>query len=246
MSKVKTMAHRHPQPTYFQLSRSAHYSLVFAIPLLLTYEGLALLLNQSDLYGIRNSADVFLKLFLSYMGIHGFFGFGAAMVVALLLLRWVGGPSRFGHVRFTVLAGMLVESAVYSLVFGAVVGGITRLLLAQPFPLSRSAQIMVSLGAGIYEEFVFRVLLLGALIYVLHRLLYLQELLAYGIAAILGAGLFSGFHYIGPFGDPWQLPSFLFRFIAGLILTGLYFTRGYGITAYTHSLYNLWLTFNIL
>jgi hypothetical protein len=240
------MAPRRAQPTYFQLSRSAHYSLVFAIPLLLAYEGLALLLNQSDLYGVRNSADVFLKLFLSYVGIHGFFGFGAAMVVALIVLHWIGGAPRFARVRLAILMGMLIESIVYSLVFGAVVGAITRLLLAQPFPLSRSAQIMVSLGAGIYEEFVFRVLLLGALIFVCHRLLHLQKLLAYGIAAILGATLFSAFHYIGPFGDPWQLPSFLFRFIAGLILTGLYLARGYGITAYTHSLYDLWLIFNIL
>jgi membrane protease YdiL (CAAX protease family) len=203
-------------------------------------------LNQSDLYGVRNGADVFLKLFLSYVGIHGFFGFGAAMVVALLLFHWLGGLPRFGQVRLAVLIGMLVESTVYSLVFGAIVRSITRLLLAQPLTLNRSAQIMVSLGAGIYEEFVFRVLLLGVLIFVLHRLLSLHILWAYGIAAMMGALLFSGFHFIGPFGDSWQLPSFLFRFMAGLILTLLYFARGYGITAYTHSLYDLWLTFTFL
>src|SRR5918996_1957561 len=105
--KLKTMAQRRPQPTYFQLSRSAHYSIIFALPLLLAYEALALLLNQSDLYGVRNSADVFLKLFLSYVGIHGFFGFGAAIVVALLLFHWIGGVPRFGHMRLAILAGML-------------------------------------------------------------------------------------------------------------------------------------------
>jgi hypothetical protein len=240
------MAHRRAQPTYFQLSRTPHYSVVFAIPLLLAYEGLALLLNQSDLYGVRNSADVLLKVFLAYVGIHGFFGFGAAMVVAVLLLHWVGGVPRLGRMRWAVLGGMLVESVVYSLVFGAVVGALTRLLLAQPMPLSRSAQILVSLGAGVYEEFVFRVLLVGALVFVLHRLLRLQPLVARGGAAIGGAAVFSAFHYLGPFGDPWQLASFLFRFIAGLILTGLYFMRGYGITAYTHSLYDLWITLNFL
>jgi membrane protease YdiL (CAAX protease family) len=127
-----------------------------------------------------------------------------------------------------------------------VVSAITGLLLAQPFPLSRSAQILVSLGAGIYEEFVFRVVLLAALVFLLHQLLPLRRNLAYGLAAVIGAALFSAFHYIGPFGDPLQLPSFTFRFIAGLILTGLYWTRGYGITAYTHSLYDLWLTFGVI
>src|SRR5919108_1146212 len=155
------MARRHVHPTYFQLSRSPHYSLVFAIPLLMAYEGFALLLNHSDLYGIRNSADVFLKVFLAYMGIHGFFGFGAAMIVALILIRIVGRGPRFDAIRLAVLVWMLAESVVYSLLFGAVVSAITRLLLAQPFPLSRSAQILVSLGAGIYEEFIFRVLLLA-------------------------------------------------------------------------------------
>jgi hypothetical protein len=240
------MARRRVDPTYFQLSRSPHYSLVLAIPLLMAYEGLALLLNQSDLYGVRNSADVFLKLFLAYMGIHGFFGFGAAMIVALILFRIVGGGPRFGSIRFGVLVWMLAESLVYSLVFGAAVSAITRLLLTQPFPLSRSAQILVSLGAGIYEEFVFRVLLLAALVFVLHHLLRLRQHLAYGVAAVLGAVLFSAFHYIGPFGDPLQLPSFVFRCIAGLLLTGLYFARGYGITAYTHSLYDLWITISVI
>lgn len=240
------MARRHVQPTYFQLSCSPHYSLIFAIPLLIAYEGFALFLNHSDLYGIRNSADVFLKLFLAYMGIHGFFGFGAAMIVALILFRIIGGGPRFASIRFGVLAWMLVESLVYSLVFGAVVSAITQLLLAQPFPLSRSAQVLVSLGAGIYEEFVFRVLLLAALVFFLHRLMHVRQNIAYGVAAVLGATLFSAFHYIGPLGDSLQLPSFMFRFIAGLILTGLYFARGYGITAYTHSLYDLWFTFGVI
>jgi hypothetical protein len=31
-----------------------------------------------------------------------------------------------------------------------------------------------------------------------------------------------------------------------LILTALYLARGYGITAYTHSLYDLWLTFGVI
>jgi hypothetical protein len=240
------MARRHVQLTYFQLSRSPHYSVIFAIPLLMAYEGFALFLNHSDLYGIRNSADVFLKLFLAYIGIHGFFGFGAAMIVALILFRVVGGGPRLGSIRVAVLVWMLAESLVYSLVFGAIVGAVTRILLAQPYPLSLSAQILVSLGAGIYEEFVFRVLLLAALVFFLHRLLRLQQHMAYGVAAVLGAGLFSAFHYIGPFADPLQFPSFVFRLIAGLILTGLYFARGYGITAYTHSLYDLWITFGML
>ena len=240
------MARGSIQPTYYQLSRSPHYGLIFVVPLLVMYEGLALFLNQSDLYGIRNSADAFLKLFLAYVGIHGFFGFGVAMIVAFIFFRVLGGGLHLTTIRLGVLGGMLAESLLYSLVFGGVVSAFTRLLLAQPLPLTRSAQILVSLGAGIYEEFVFRVLLLAALMFLMHRLLRIQRNIAYGMAAVIGAVLFSAFHYLGPFGDPWQFPSFMFRFIAGLVLTGLYYTRGYGITAYTHSLYDLWITFGVI
>jgi hypothetical protein len=112
--------------------------------------------------------------------------------------------------------------------------------------MSHSAQVLVSLGAGIYEEFLFRVLLLAILVFLLQRLMRLPHTIAYGMAAMLGALLFSAFHYIGPFGDPFYVSSFLFRVVAGLVLTGLYFARGYGVTAYTHSLYDLWLTFGII
>ena len=89
-------------------------------------------------------------------------------------------------------------------------------------------------------------LLLAALMFLMHRLLRIQQNIAYGMTAVIGAVLFSAFHYIGPFGDPWQFPSFMFRFVAGLILTGLYYTRGYGVTVYTHSLYDLWITFGVI
>jgi Type II CAAX prenyl endopeptidase Rce1-like len=83
-------------------------------------------------------------------------------------------------------------------------------------------------------------------VFFLHRVFGIQRVIASGIAATMGAVLFAAFHYIGPFGDPFQLPSFLFRFTAGLALTALYFIRGYGITAYTHSLYDVWITFRVI
>src|SRR2546422_10367534 len=63
-----------------------------------------------------------------------------------------------------------------------------------------------------------------------------------GIAATLaGAAIFSAFHYIGPYGDRWQLYSFAFRMVAGLFFSALYLVRGFGITAWTHALYDVLL-----
>jgi hypothetical protein len=60
-------------------------------------------------------------------------------------------------------------------------------------------------------------------------------------AAVLGAVIFSAFHYIGPYGDAFQLQSFVFRMLSGLAFSALYLLRGFGITAWTHALYDAFL-----
>ena len=58
-------------------------------------------------------------------------------------------------------------------------------------------------------------------------------------ATILGAAIFSAFHYIGPYGDRLEVYSFVFRMIAGVFFSALYLVRGFGITAWTHALYDV-------
>jgi membrane protease YdiL (CAAX protease family) len=105
-------------------------------------------------------------------------------------------------------------------------------------PLSEG--IVLSLGAGIYEELVFRVLLAGGL-FVLFRSGGLPRGRSGVFAALLSALAFSAFHYIGPYGDPWALASFTFRFLAGLAFSVLFLVRGFGIAAWTHALYDVFL-----
>ena len=59
------------------------------------------------------------------------------------------------------------------------------------------------------------------------------------MATIVGAVIFSAFHYVGPFGDPFQLDSFIFRAVAGLLFSALYLLRGFGIAAWSHALYDV-------
>jgi hypothetical protein len=61
-------------------------------------------------------------------------------------------------------------------------------------------------------------------------------------AAVLGALVFSAFHYVGPYGDPFQVGSFTFRAVAGLLFSGLYIVRGFGVTAWSHALYDVFLS----
>jgi len=155
--------------------------------------------------------------------------------------------NRGGRVSGGILATMLAESVVLALLFGIVVGTATvhlvgplRSLAAgrglDGAPLSR---LTLSLGAGLYEELLFRVVIVALLSNGARLLLGIGRIPAGIFAAIGGALLFSAFHYVGPFGEPLRLESFVFRTLAGLAFSGLYLTRGFGITAWTHALYDV-------
>jgi hypothetical protein len=100
-------------------------------------------------------------------------------------------------------------------------------------------KVMLALGAGVYEELLFRVVLVSAIAFIGRRLLGWRPMVAAGVAVVASALIFASFHYIGPYGDPLRLDSFVFRLIGGLAFSLLYVTRGFGITAWTHAVYDL-------
>ena len=236
--------------TYWQTSRAPRYSLLFALPLLIIYQVLAALAPVGPGgMSVRNGADVILQsVFVWFAGAWGprLFMLCLIGVGAWLIARDV---RRNRGVNPAVLGGMLLESVCLALVFGLVVGSLTAALLGTPPPpmmiadlqqkLGKWTILMLSIGAGIYEELLFRVVLVGLIAWGATKLLGWRPLVAGTAATILGALIFSAFHYIGPFGDRFEIYSFVFRTIAGLFFSGLYLTRGFGITAWTHALYDV-------
>ncbi|HEU4588585.1 MAG TPA: CPBP family glutamic-type intramembrane protease [Gemmatimonadales bacterium] len=234
---------------YFRATRTPRYSLLFALPLLVLYEVLAFALSHSAIVGVRNGADVLLKsLFVGFGGRTGLVIFGALLLGIGATLIWRDRRSG-GALKPRWFLWMGVESLAYAWVFGFVAGSLTAVFLravphlavGQFQRLGLSTQLMVSLGAGIYEELLFRVLLVGGLAWLARSVLGWSPTVAGVLATIIGALVFSAFHYIGPFGDPLRLPSFVFRTIAGILFSGLYLLRGFGITAWTHALYDVML-----
>jgi hypothetical protein len=232
-------------PAYWTTSRSHRYSLLFALPLLLLYELLELAAPVRSSGGvIRNGADVVLTgLFTALLGPRGPLVFMAVVIGGALYLIWRdrhGGP-----LRPRVFLLMFGESLTLALVFGVVVGmatvqllGPLRSLAAGGVPESALSRLTLSLGAGLYEELLFRVVLVALLSNGL-RLIGLSRVTAGVLATIAGALLFSAFHYVGALGDRYTLESFVYRAVAGLAFSALYLTRGFGITAWTHALYDV-------
>ena len=241
--------------TYWYAARAPRYSLAFAFPLLVAYELLAFALSHGEVTGVRTGADVLLKsLFVALGGRYGLALFNVAMIGGGAAIAW-RDARRSGGIRLGYLGWMLAESVAYALVFGMVAGTLTVLLLPHlaftagvaatgsvwPGGQSFATQLMISLGAGIYEELLFRVVLVSGLAWLAMRLFGWRRAGANAFAVMLGALIFSAFHYIGPYGERLALDSFTFRTVAGLLFSGLYVLRGFGITAWTHALYDVFL-----
>jgi membrane protease YdiL (CAAX protease family) len=110
---------------------------------------------------------------------------------------------------------------------------------------SLMASIVTGVGAGIYEELVFRLILICVLMFLFQDLFGLDHTSAIIVSVLLSAALFSAHHHIvfvdGRFttGDSFGWGKFIFRTTAGVYFAVLYAIRGFGITAGTHALYDI-------
>ena len=98
--------------------------------------------------------------------------------------------------------------------------------------------VTLAVGAGIYEEILFRVILIFLLKYIICLSFSMGEYYFKNFVSIVLASVcFSLFHFIGEFGDYYSFNIFMVRFLAGIYLGILYFTEGlellHGLTLFT-------------
>ena len=226
---------------YWRFSRSAYYSVVSALPLLVVYE-ILVIMTQSRYWGIRNAADMWIRTFLMAFDLRAQHLTFVMIGIAFALIPVAKTRSYGVKLKANFFLLMLAEAFTYSLVLGGVLQSILRLSgLAAGGPANGALQnFALSLGAGLFEEIIFRVLLLNLLFFLLNYI-FKNKITTAVISVLAASFLFSLSHYIGSMADSWELYSFMFRWIAGMIFTALYFMRGFAITAYTHALYDIWV-----
>jgi hypothetical protein len=234
---------------YFENTRTHTYSLLFALPLLVLYEiGAMMIAGRAG--GMRNGADVLLRTLLATGGLNGTLAFTAALAVGAAVIVGLEQKRKRVPVRPAYFAGMLAESAAYAILFGGMIAAATQVLLGGMVRMAADQGsitklpmldgVVLSLGAGIYEELLFRVLLTGGL-FALLVAMGIRKTTSGVIAVVVSAFIFSAFHYVGPYAYPLELNSFTFRFLAGLAFSALYMIRGFGVAAWTHALYDVFL-----
>ncbi len=218
-------------------------SLILVFPLFIIYQ-VGVLFTLPML----NGADFVTTLLFSSLGLtlKGYLLFLASVVVAFALaLALLKRKQQFNG---RVFLPVLLESTIYALTMGSlIILVMTKVLgvsptLAVGLPdQGLLTRLVMSLGAGVYEETVFRLGLLSGCIAIFDRLLGMSRWAAIASAFLLSSVVFSLVHYLPPTGDPFGFGSFTFRVLAGVAFATLYKLRGFAVAVYTHAFYDIFV-----
>lgn len=229
---------------YWDVTHRPLQCLIFLLPLILAYEfGMAAMHSRMSADQRPTlAAQQILEWFFSLFGATGYYLPGAALIVVLLAWHIVAGyPWR---VVPTSLFGMAGESVGLA---------IPLLLLNRWLPALRSLgggasgrgpsvgvdNLLLSVGAGLYEELVFRLILISLLLLVLIDILRTREVWSVAVSVVLSSILFAAHHYQPIGADAWSLPEFVFRTAAGAYLAAVFVLRGFGLAVGCHVIYDV-------
>ena len=258
----ETSAYRSGLRGYFARTRDPLNSVLFVLPLFVAYQ-----VGILGTGGIRNGVDFMtdllmagvefcLGLFFAQVGpglvLAGYVAFNLLLLLAFLIVVW--RLRHRGKFNPRLWPYLLLESTLYAVLFGSTVHLLMRsvgldgltLLERNPSALAAGAKgfspfvaLITSIGAGLYEEIVFRAGLLGGLFHVLTRSAGLRRITAAVAAVVVSSVIFSAVHHFGPLGDPFSLGVFFFRFFAGVLLSLIFTARGFAVAVYTHAIYDV-------
>jgi membrane protease YdiL (CAAX protease family) len=220
---------------YWVQSRRPLTSLVFVAPLLVLYEAGVLLL------GAQTGADAFLRRLLEILG----FGqhFLLPILTVCILLVWHYLSREPWQLSGSVISAMAVESVMLGLLVWAIAvaqHAIFAASIAAAWEATKEAfrTCVGYLGAGIYEELLFRLILLGVLAWAFRKAGASPPWSTFS-AVLLSSVLFAAAHYVGPYRYPFEWSSLVFRTLAGIFFAVVFLYRGFGIAAGSHAAYDI-------
>lgn len=226
---------------YFFLSRQPWQILCLLLPLIVAYEAGSVLFLSSPSGEIDRtvSAQSIMARAFDMFGPAGIHLPGVTMVVVLLCWNLMIRGS--WKIRWGVLAGMAAESAIWTfplLVLVALLGppAFAQTGAGDPQQWSLGARFTISVGAGLYEELLFRMVAIAAAHFVMVDLFRASQRVG-SVSAVLIAALAFGVYHTGL--DPIQPGWLLFYTAAGIYFGTLFMARGFGIAVATHAVYDI-------
>jgi hypothetical protein len=250
------------EPHYWFETRRPFCNLVFLLPLLLVYELGVVAIGGSESDAFRNGADAWIRQFLLRLGIDLLWLLPMSLVAALLFWQWASRQP--WRMSWDTLGGMVAESLLFAFAL-ILLGQAVDACFRQPanllevegsgWGMSLLVRSVTFLGAGIYEEFLFRLCLIP-ITYAGLRALLVPHRWSVGVTIVATSVVFSLAHYLGTPDQDYSLSvlteavvrvqssralwfSFVFRTLAGVFFAALFFLRGFGITVGAHAAYDV-------
>jgi len=229
---------------YLQQAREPVHSLMIIVPLLLIFH-----VGASQI-GSNLAAPRMIGAFLRFFGATADF-LPPLFVVLVLTLQQLARKSPW-RVRPKVLAGIVGESILWTIPLIGI-SQLTGRLTASPAAMewlgsSHTFHLVVAaIGAGVYEEFLFRLALISLVVLVLADIFELNRRYVTPGAIVGGALLFSLCHFTP---EQWRSlsdadwPKSVFLCVAGVLWGCLYVYRGFGIAAGAHVVWDLYVGFS--
>jgi membrane protease YdiL (CAAX protease family) len=254
------------QGCYFLDTRHPVPCLLFLLPLLIAYEVGILWVGGGHPEALRSGVDAWLRWVLLKFGIRQLVVLPLVIALVFIVWGWLRRKDRPADLAGSLL-GMTLESVAFALVLYGICACLNPVLFGEgeepsaeavavpaaaaltPAPPVRTPgeqaaapeglqEVVTFVGAGIYEEVVFRLVLFTA-VFALLRLVQAPLLLAGLAAGVVSAACFAAVHHLGPFGEPFESGVFVFRLLAGLYFAFLFHVRGFGIAVGAHACYDI-------
>lgn len=228
------------QRGYFWLSARPLHILLFLTPVIIAAELGTIGLGGESIAN-QLAAHRMLVRFFEIFGVLGLHLPAIAIVITLLVQHFISDdPTR---VEPIVPAAMVVESAfltgpllILVLLLQPAAAEAVASLDANPW---RGSGLLLAMGAGLYEEFLFRLVIITGIHFVAADLIRFPEKGARVLAVVISAVLFAIHHDIANPGGGIQWRLAVFYFLAGIYFGVLFLARGLGIAVGVHALYDL-------
>ena len=212
----------------------------FLLPLLAVYEiGAMTVLTEQQLTATR-----LLGQFFALFGVTGVHLPAIAVVAALLGMHIVRKSDPWMP-ELKLHPVMWGESLVLALPLFVLM----TVLLREPVPAASFSDIdwtswrqdmVISIGAGVYEELLFRLVAIAAIHAIAKDLLSLPEEVCVITAVVVSSLGFALIHFSFAGGHhAFHATKMLFFTVAGVYFAAIYLTRGFGIVVAVHALYDV-------
>ena len=221
-------------------------SLLLVFPLFVVYQ-----IGVLSMPSTYNGADLITSemLHLLHGNSHTYLLVNVALALLFLLLVLVLRRKNTFDPR--LFLPVLLESAIYALTMGSLICFVMidflhidpKLFIgcaAGPEQASPAAKLVLSLGAGVHEELLFRLVMVGGGVWLFERAFGLRRWLAIALAFAISSVLFSAAHHIIG-GEPFHVGAFTYRILCGLVFATIFQTRGFAVAVYTHALYDIYV-----